>query len=176
MATGEDALRVLQQIDAKLGILVGLLSMQQTNPVPRAPVNPFNPPQGNGPSYPPAGQGAVPRTASDADLDSQYGDPEVRSKSPRDWSGPSMQGRRFSECPPEYLDLVANRLDYFAGQNDGEPGPEAAKKARWNRLDASRARGWAARIRQGYKPAGREPGSDDGPSDPSPFTDPNLGF
>ena len=80
-----------------------------------------------------------------------------------------MQGRRFSECPPEYLDLVANRLDYFAGQNDGEPGPEAAKKARWNRLDASRARGWAARIRAGYKPVPRQTAAPMEAGDPGPF-------
>src|SRR6187431_849584 len=170
MATGEDALRVLQQIDAKLGILVGLLSMQQTNPVPRAPVNPFNPPpQGSGPSHTPRGQGTVPRVASDADLNSQYGDPEVRAKSPRDWTGASQQGKHFSECPPEYLDLVAERLEYFAGQNEMEEGDqEAAKKARWNRLDASRARGWAARIRAGYKPQA--------PPEPPPFADDSIPF
>jgi hypothetical protein len=56
----------------------------------------------------------------------------------------------MSECPPAYLDLVASRLDYFAAKE------EDAKKARYNRLDASRARGWAARLRNGWKPAQRE--------------------
>jgi len=166
MATGEDALRVLQQIDAKLGILVGLLSMQQANPVP-APVNPFNQPR---PAFKPVGQDRpdVPRVASDADLNSQYGDPEVRAKSPRDWTGASQQGKHFSECPAEYLDLVAERLEYFAGQNEMEEGDqEAAKKARWNRLDASRARGWAARIRAGYKPT--HPAAVDGEFGEVPF-------
>ena len=164
MATGEDALRLLQQIDAKLGILVGLLSMQQANPVP-APVNPFNQPR---PAFKPVGQDRpdVPRVASDADLNSQYGDPEVRAKSPRDWSGPSMQGRHFSECPAEYLDLVAARLDFFASDNaDGTP--EGEKKSRYNKLDASRARGWAARIRAGYKPT--HPAAVDGEFGEVPF-------
>ena len=47
----------------------------------------------------------------------------------------------------------------------------------FDRLDASRARGWAVRIRAGYKPRqGRIPGSDDGPADDSPFNDPNIAF
>lgn len=92
----------------------------------------------------------VPSVASDADLDGKYGNPEVKAKSPRDWTGDSMTGKRFSECPPAYLDLVASRLDYFAEQNAASEDETERKKARYNRLDASRARGWAARIRGGY--------------------------
>ena len=90
--------------------------------------------------------------ASDRDLDGKYGNPTVKMKDPRDWSGPSMVGRTFSECPAEYLDLVAERFDYFAGKAEAENKmasngkPEAAYK----RLDAARARGWAKRIRGGY--------------------------
>jgi hypothetical protein len=75
-----------------------------------------------------------------------YGDPEVKAKDPRDWSGPSMKGRKFSECPPDYLDLLADRYDYFAG-NETDP-----TKAGYNRKDAQRARGWAARLRAGWTP------------------------
>jgi hypothetical protein len=81
------------------------------------------------------------------DLDGKYGDPEVRAKDPRDWTGEPMKGRRFSECPPEYLDMLASRFDFFAGRETDE------KKARYNRLDAGRARGWAARKRNGWKGA-----------------------
>lgn len=94
--------------------------------------------------------------ASDADLDGPHGDPAIKAKDPRDWSGPPMTGRRFSECPPEYLDLLADRFDYFASKE------EDAKKARYNQLDASRARGWAQRIRSGRvpQPAGVISGSE----------------
>ncbi len=95
--------------------------------------------------------------ALDADLDGPHGDPEIRAKSPRDWVGESQQGKRFSQCPPEYLDLVAARLDYFAEQNAASDDPEQQKKAGYNRKDAARARGWAARIRAGYVPVNNEP-------------------
>jgi len=90
-------------------------------------------------------------------LDDQYGDPTIKAKDPRDWAGESMQGRKFSECPVEYLDLLADRYDYFAGNETD------AKKANYNRLDAARARGWAARIRDGYVPpaVGKDPDFDE---------------
>jgi hypothetical protein len=75
-----------------------------------------------------------------------YGDPEVKAKDPRDWSGPSQKGKHFSECPPDYLDLLADRYDYFAG-NETDP-----TKAGYNRKDAQRARGWAQRLRAGWTP------------------------
>jgi hypothetical protein len=90
-----------------------------------------------------------PLIASDVDLDGQYGDPEVKAKDPRDWSGDPMQGRRFSECPADYLELVAERKDYFVSQN-AQSTDEEKKKAKYDRLDAARARGWAKRIREGY--------------------------
>ena len=77
------------------------------------------------------------------DLDGPHGDPTVRSKDPRDWTGEPMRGRRFSECPAAYLDLLAQRFDYF---NTREDDPA---KRRYNALDAARARGWAARVRAG---------------------------
>lgn len=93
-----------------------------------------------------------PTIASDRDLDGPYGDPEVKARDPRDWTGPAMKGRRFSECPPEYLDMVAERLDYFSLTNKGET-EEDQKKLKFNKLDAARARGWAKRLRAGWKPA-----------------------
>jgi len=98
------------------------------------------------------GGGAPGRVAApDADLDGKYGDPEVKAKDPRDWMGPTMKGRRFSECPPDYLDMVAARLDYFAEQADekGEKASNGKPASAYKRLDAARARGWAKRIRDG---------------------------
>ncbi len=128
MATSDDLLRVLQSIDAKLGRLV---TERAPGPVKAVPA--------------PAASPAV--VASDDDLDGPYGDPEVRiGKAPRGWTGEPMKGRKFSECPALFLDALANMYDWFAQQ---EPDP---KKVHYNRKYAARARGWAARIRAGYKP------------------------
>lgn len=91
-----------------------------------------------------ARRSAAPAGAPSVDLDGPHGDPEVKAKDPRDWTGEPMKGRRFSECPPVYLDLLADRYEYFATQEPDE------KKRNYNRLDAARARGWAARKRSGW--------------------------
>lgn len=83
--------------------------------------------------------------APPVDLDSERGDFVVKAKDPRDWTGPPMSGRKLSECPATYLDLLAERYDFF-NQKETEP-----QKRKYNALDAARARGWAARIRSGYK-------------------------
>lgn len=125
---------------------------------------------------------ASPRVASDRDLDSQYGDPEIKSKDPRDWTGAPMKGKHFSECPAEYLDLFADRMDFFIeqGQSDLEdPANDAnhaeiRKKMKYNRLDASRARGWAQRKRNGWT---APPPPEGFPSDAPPaFDDDNIAF
>ena len=83
-------------------------------------------------------------SAPDADLDSQWGNPVIKAKSPRDWAGEPMTGRRFSECPPEYLDLLDARFEFFNGRETDE------KKRGYNTRDAARAHGWAARLRAGW--------------------------
>ncbi len=125
-ATAQDVIETLKSIDATLK---QLLALQRG-------------------SMPPA-------IASDADLDGQFGDPIVRAKDPRDWTKESQLGKPFSECPAEYLDLVASRLDFFAEKAEAEGTLTTSGKpvAPYNRRDAARARGWAQRIRHGYKPA-----------------------
>lgn len=90
--------------------------------------------------------------ADDRDLDGKYGDPEVRFN-PRDWTGDSCKGLRMSECPPAFLDLLAETFDYFARKAE-ETGEEYNGKpvAPYKRKDAARARGWAKRLRAGYRP------------------------
>jgi hypothetical protein len=96
-----------------------------------------------------SGGASATASAPRVDLDGAHGNPPIKAKDPRDWSGPPMTGKRFSECPPEYLDLLAERYEFFA--ND----PTKAEKRRFNELDAARARGWAARLRAGWTaPAG----------------------
>lgn len=86
--------------------------------------------------------------ADDADLDSQYGDPVIR-RDPKRWTGESYVGSKFSETTPEYLEEVASFKDWQAGK-DAAAGD--TKKAGYNRKDAARARGWAKRLREGYRP------------------------
>ena len=102
---------------------------------------------------------SVAAEATDRDLDGDYGDPIVKAKSPRDWTGEPMLGRKFSECPPEYLELVAERLDYFAERDEAtnELASNGKPKAYYSRLDAARARGWAKRIREGKVPVQAAP-------------------
>jgi hypothetical protein len=98
----------------------------------------------------PVQQPAAYEVATDEDLDGQYGNPEVRKDPPR-WSGQSHIGCRYSECPPEYLETLAGFLMWKAGKDDekDERDSKGNLKSKWSRLDAARARGWAARIRGG---------------------------
>lgn len=103
------------------------------------------------PSTPADARSSSAAVASDSDLDSQYGDPQIKGKDPRNWKGPTMRGRKYSECPPEYLDMVAELCDWQAGEAAKKDERTAAGKpvADYRRKDAARARGWAARIRAG---------------------------
>lgn len=94
-------------------------------------------------------QSAPPEVADDRELDSQYGDPEVKFD-PRDWTGNSMKGRHMSECPPDFLDMLASTFDYFARKSEeaGETTSAGKPIAPYKRKDAARARGWAKRNRE----------------------------
>lgn len=93
--------------------------------------------------------------AEDNDLDGDYGNPEIRfDPKPKYWNGASFAGKRFSECTAEYLDAMAKYLKACAwgARKDGDD-----KKAGYKEKDAARARGWARRIRNGYKPRSAAP-------------------
>lgn len=87
-----------------------------------------------------AGGAAGPKIASDADLDGPNGDPAVKFP-PKSWKGPNYSGRKFSDCPADFLLVLAEFLEWKG--NSPLPGKE--KYARFDLLDAARARGWAAR-------------------------------
>ncbi len=89
--------------------------------------------------------------ASDADLDGPHGDPVVKFL-PRDWTGDDFRQQTFSQCTPTFLDALANAYEYFAAKNKASD----AQKAKWDGLSAARARGWAARLRAGWKPKASE--------------------
>lgn len=97
------------------------------------------------------GEGDV---ASDRDLDSERGNPTIKfDPKSKYWDGASYEGYKFSEVPePAYLDAMAKYLDacaYMAAKEaaSGKDVEKNEKSARFKRLDAARARGWAARIR-----------------------------
>lgn len=83
--------------------------------------------------------GAGPKVASDADLDGPHGDPVVKFP-PKSWKGEDFAGRRLSECSTEFLLAYAEHLEWKG--NSPLPGKE--KYAKYDLLDAARARGWAA--------------------------------
>jgi hypothetical protein len=80
--------------------------------------------------------------ASVDDIRGQYGDVKVRMN-PKRWTGEPMKGRTASQCPPDFLEIYAEQLDYFAGKQ------EDSKKASYDRRDAARCRRWAVEIREG---------------------------
>lgn len=125
MATnGTEAVELLRSIDASLKAIVRYL--QATAPKPIAP---------------------------DRDLDGPHGDPVLKF-TVRDWTGASYKGRRFSECPAELLEMIAETLDYFAAQAEKTDERTGSGKpvADYKRADAARARGWAKRVREGRVP------------------------
>lgn len=88
------------------------------------------------------------QVADDADLDSQWGNPQVRKNPPR-WQGQDCTGLHYADCPPEFLDTLAGFLDWQAGKADekNEMANNGKPRSTYLRKDAARARGHAARIR-----------------------------
>ena len=85
-------------------------------------------------------------------LQGQYGDPEIGRIPPSRWSGPSYEKWRASECPPDFLDVYADFLDWKADN----PRPGKEQFARFDRERAGKCRRWAIEIREGrYKQPAR---------------------
>ena len=95
--------------------------------------------------------------ANDYEMSGEHGDPEVKKDPPR-WTGDSCVGLRYSQCPVAFLENLAGFLDWEAGKNAEDP--TRSKYVEWDRKDARRARGWAARIKAGFAPP-PEGGADD---------------
>lgn len=142
MTTADEILALLRVVAGDVAIIKAKLASGGVNGAA---------PRSNGASSGPA-------VASDRDLDSSYGDPLVKND-PKRWDGQSYKGFHFSETEPDYLDCVAEFKEWSAGKDD-ETGAKDARgqpKSKWAKLDAQRARGWAARLRVGWKPAGAPP-------------------
>jgi hypothetical protein len=132
-------LTVLRSIDSKLAVAPGRpVATPATPPAPVAPPGPL--------------------VAPDADLDSEWGNPEIRKDPPR-WHGQSYAGRRYSQTEPAYLDCLAGFLRWKAGKDDEmatsaaapEERTKCAKYAGYARKDAARAQGWAERLRRNLR-------------------------
>ena len=136
---GTEALDVLRSIDSTLKAMLALMQQREVR----------------------AKTAVGPTVASDRDLDGKYGDPAVKFN-PRDWTGPSMKQRHLSECPPEFLDMLAETFDYFARKADetDERTDKGKKVSDFKRQDAARARGWAKRMREGKVAAPKTNGHD----------------
>lgn len=115
-------------------------------------------PKSNGASQQKTGGGVV---AEARDLDGQYGDPTVK-KDPKQWPGESYAGCKFSECPADYLDILADLKDWMADKDEQKGTPDGTKYAKYGRLDAARARGWSERKRNGWVPPERLAGGGKG--------------
>lgn len=91
-----------------------------------------------------------PRVATDRELDGKYGDPQVRFN-PRDWTGADFKRRKFSECPADFLEMLAEAFDYLADRSEekNELTDKGKAVAPFRRADAAKARGWAKRIKDG---------------------------
>jgi hypothetical protein len=124
---------------------------------------------------------SVPLVASDSDLDGKWGD-EVVKFDPRDWSGDNFAHGPMSACPEAYLLLYAQAYDYFAERDDasGEKDAKGKPKSFYAKRTASRARGWAARKRNGWVPPETDTAtsfpSDGFPSNSAPLTDDDVPF
>src|SRR4051812_19166212 len=54
--------------------------------------------------------------ASDAELDGEHGNPVVKWDPKYGWDGPSYAGSRFSDCPADYLEVVAKAREASAAK------------------------------------------------------------
>lgn len=118
----------------------------------------------------PTSGGAI---ASDADLDGKYGDPEIRMNIPAfKWPGEQHKGKKMSAVrDAAFLEAYAAQLEWSADEDvkkgktyvDKKTGEVKQSDGKLSRMDAARARGWAARVRAGRITAAAPPDDDDCP-------------
>jgi hypothetical protein len=113
-------------------------------------------------------QPTPPARALDSDLDSEWGD-EVVKFTPRDWTGPNFKDARMSQTSAPFLTMLADTYAYFAAKNDrdGATDGNGRPKSFYDRRSEARARGWAARLANGWRPPSPAPST----FEPSPGDD-----
>lgn len=93
------------------------------------------------------------RVATDAEMARFKTDQKVRFD-PRDWPGDSHKGRTLLQCDPNFLDIYASQIEYFAGKAKekvaaGTADDSAKRDAQWGELNAAQYRRLAADMRSG---------------------------
>lgn len=109
--------------------------------------------------------------ASDAELRGQYSDPSIK-KDPKRWAGASYAGCHYSECPSDYLLVLAEFLEWKAEQEKKKPEPKKHRNGKsffweFDLQNARLARGWARRNEGLEKLPPVQPEVGDGGSDAS---------
>ncbi len=91
------------------------------------------------------------KVADDKLFKGPYGNPDIRV-SPKEWTGPDMKGRTFSEAPVAWLELAAEMFDRFAAKakREGRVNEKTGKPNDWmDEQKAALARRWAQEKRKG---------------------------
>jgi hypothetical protein len=99
-----------------------------------------------------ANSGTGGRVATAAAIRGKYGDPEIGKDPPR-WEGEAIAPAYASQCPPDYLEAVADFFDWKADN----PRPGKEKFAPRERERAGYCRRWAIEIREGRHKPGERP-------------------
>ncbi len=82
--------------------------------------------------------------APDSDLDSTYGDPVIKFD-PKFWKGDPCVGKHYSQCPSEYLDMVAKDLTWKIENQADKLTAKGKPYLPYWRKDCARAIGWSKR-------------------------------
>ena len=86
-------------------------------------------------------------TATDAEMDGQYGNPAVYKTEPKEWDLGSQVGVKASDVPPAYGHLYAAMMDRFGDKAKREGTlDKSGKPNAWRQYQtAAMFRGWAKR-------------------------------
>ena len=135
MGAGSEILDVLKRLEAKID---GMWADVEAIKLARS----------SAPTAPAASKQAP---LNDAFLDAnEWADKTIQKDPPR-WNGGSYVGRRYSQCPPDYLEVLAGYLDWKAAnpRKDDAGNVLTNNKGRpWHEVDAFEAqivRAWARR-------------------------------
>jgi hypothetical protein len=111
------------------------------------------------------------RIATDAEMSRFKADQKVRFE-PSRWPGDPHKGRTLIQCEPNFLDIYADQIEYFAGKAKekiaaGIADDNAKRDAQWGELNAAQYRRLAADMRSGkVQQAAPPPPAYSGGSDP----------
>jgi CDGSH-type Zn-finger protein len=93
------------------------------------------------------------RVATDQEMARFNGALKVRFD-PKRWPGDSHKGRTMLQCDPNFLDIYADQIEYFAGKAKesvaaGSADENAKRDAQWGELNAAQYRRLAIDMRAG---------------------------